>query len=309
MASVCENGKLERIVFASYISPDEMSAMRFALLAESIRTFAGGLSQTPIWCLMLDSDKITSQTIRDRMSTLDVSFINAKLHSTAPQFPFMRKVLLSAYAESLTLDETCLLVWMDNDTIVLQEPKNFALHKEKSLGCSPVHISNIGSLYNRPLNHFWKLIYEYCRVPPERVFPIMTHVDGNQIRPYFNAGLLVVRPKRRLFQSWRDNFLKTFKIPDFQGFFEKDQRYSIFMHQAVLAGTILSTLQTNEIELLPKIYNYPLHLYQQDAQDRRPSCIEELITLRYEDFFGNPEWKHRIPAHEHLKQWIAHKLR
>jgi len=151
-------------------------------------------------------------------------------------------------------------------------------------------------------------IYRYCRVPEDRVFPMTTHVDGTRIRPYFNAGLLVVRPEKRLLQIWRDNFLEIYKATDFQELYEKDKRYTVFMHQAVLAGTVLSTLQTNEIKELPTIYNYPLHLYWEDVTENRPSSLEEMITFRYEDFFENLEWRKKIPAKEQLKKWIAERL-
>ena len=66
-----------------------------------------------------------------------------------------------------------------------------------------------------------------------------THVDGNTIRPYFNAGHLAVRPEKRLLRKWSETFLELYKAPEFQRFYA-DGRYRIFMHQAVLSGVILA---------------------------------------------------------------------
>jgi hypothetical protein len=278
------------------------------LLTESIRAFAGSLSHAPILCFTLGDEKNLSRTAKDRLSALNVTFIHFGTDAEMPQFPFMRKVFLSAQAESVVLGKTDLLVWLDTDTIVLQEPKGFVLKDGKNLGCRPVHHTVIGSRYDEPLDLFWMQIYRYCRVPEDRVFPMTTHVDGTRIRPYFNAGLLVVRPEKRLLQIWRDNLLEIYKATDFQELYEKDKRYTVFMHQAVLAGTILSTLQTEEIECLPPTYNYPLHLYWEDVTENRPSSLEEMITFRYEDFFESLEWRKKIPAKEQLKNWIAERL-
>jgi hypothetical protein len=308
MTSSEDLAKREKLVFASTVFPGKSSERTALLLVESIRAFAGSLSQAPIWCFALDSKKSFSEKTQDRLSGLGAKLIHFETEAGTPQFPFIRKALISAWAESLAQGKTDLLVWMDTDTIVLQEPKEFLLQDGKSLGCRPVHHTNIGSRYDDPLDSFWTHIYRHCRVPEDRVFAMTTHVDGTRIRPYFNAGLLAVRPERRLLQIWRDNFLRVYGAAEFQEFYKKDERYTVFMHQAVLAGTVLSTLRTDEIEELPPTYNYPLHLYGEDVTDHRPSRLEELVTFRYEDSFENPEWKKKIPAGEPLKQWISERL-
>lgn len=308
MESADERGKREKLVFASSVLPGKASERKFLLLVESIRAFAGSLSQVPIWCFTLDNENKVSETANDRLLALKTTFIHFKAETKIPQFPFMWKALLGAQAESIAQRRTDLLVWLDSDTVVLQEPKRLLLQGGKSLGYRSVHHTIIGSRYDGPLDRFWMQIYHHCRVPEDRVFPMKTHVDGNRIRPYFNAGLLVVRPEKRLLQIWRDNFLEIYKYAEFQELYKEDERYKVFMHQAVLAGTVLSTLQTDEIEELPPTYNYPLHLYWEDVTGNRPSSLEEIITFRYEDFFENLEWRKRIPAKEPLKQWIAERL-
>jgi len=97
-------------------------------------------------------------------------------------------------------------------------------------------------------------------------------------------------------------------LASFQKFYQKDERYAVFVHQAVLSGVILSMLQTGEIQELPPTYNYPLHLHAQDVTDHRPSSLEELVIFRHEGFYADPEWINRMPAKEPLKQWIAKRL-
>jgi hypothetical protein len=224
--------KHEKLVFASIVYPGEAPERKALLLIESIRAFAGSLSQSPIWCFALGNEKSLSEKTNDRLSALDATLIHFETDARTPQFPFIQKVLVNAQAESTAQGKTDLLVWLDTDTIVLQEPKSFLLREGRSLGCRPVHHINIGSRCDDPLDLFWTQIYRYCQVPKDRVFPMTTHVDGARIRPYFNAGLLIVRPERHLLQTWRDNFLRIHRAAEFQEIYEKDERYTVFMHQA-----------------------------------------------------------------------------
>ena len=130
-----------------------------------------------------------------------------------------------------------------------------------------------------------------------------THVDGVKVRPYFNAGFLVTRPENGIFQAWYDLFTDVYQSPEFERFYNQDKRYRIFIHQAVLAGVILSRMPAEDIQELPRDYNYPLNLYQEDITDNRPSRLEELKTCRYESFDEDLK-SLKIQTGETLRQWI-----
>ncbi len=290
------------------MSPDRPSQTSVMLLAESIRTFAGSLSKSPTWCFVPEDGKSISTHVKEKLVELNITIIPFKVDHEIQQFPFADLVLATALAESMTRGKTDLLAWIASNTIVLGEPKDFLLQDGKNLGFRPVHHTLIGSRFDEPLDPFWTLIYRYCNVPRGRIFPMMTHVDDVEIRPYFNAGLLVTRPDRSLFQAWRDTFFRVYQNSFLQGFYEQDVRYKIFLHQAVLSGVILSTLGTDEMQELPSSYNYPLHLHEQDVTKHRPSYLEDVVTFRHEGLRKDPEWIKRIPAKDPLKQWLAERL-
>ena len=297
-----------KLIFGSIVFPSKTSETDALLLAESIRAFAGTLSKATIWCFTLGDGEQLSTTFKDRLLALNVTLVPFNIDYETLQFPFTGHVHAAALAESMACYKTDFLAWLNANTIVLQEPKDFLLQDGKSLGFRPVHHTLVGSRYEEPLDLFWTLIYRYCNVPEERVFPMTTHVDDTIIRPYFNAGLLVTRPERRLLKAWRDNFFKVYQEPPFQELYRQDERYTIFIHQAVLSGVILSTLRTDEIQELPSAYNYPLHLHAEDVTDHRPSCLEELVTIRHEGFYKDTDWTKKLPTREPLKQWIAKRL-
>ena len=296
------------VTFASAIFPSKYSETQALLLADSIRGFAGTLSGAPIWYFTPEHGQQLSEAVRGKLLALDVSLSSFRISSEVLRFPFAGYVLAAALAESMARGQTDFLAWLAADTVVLQEPKDFLLQDGKYLGVRPVHHTLVGSRYDEPLDPFWALIYRYCKVPEDRAFPMTTIVDETRIRPYFNAGLLVTRPRERLFKAWCDAFLKACRGPSFQEFHRMDGRYAIFLHQAILAGVVLATLTPSQIQQLPPEYNYPLHLYAQDRTKCRPSHLEELRTFRYEQFFKDSEWMKKIPAKEPLRQWLSERI-
>lgn len=300
--------KQEKLTFASIIFPSKSSETNALLLAESIRTFAGSLSQTPIQFFVPENGEQLSSAVRDRLLALKVTLIPFEIDPEVAQFPFTSMAVAAALAESEARGQTDLLAWLSSNTIVLQEPRDFLLRHDKSLGYRPVHHALIGSRCDEPLDAFWTLIYRYCNVPEDRVFPMTTHVDGVKLRPYFNAGCHVTRPEKHLLRNWRDTFLKVYWEPPLQELYQRDERYEVFIHQAIFSSVVLSTLATDEIQELPPSYNYPLHLHAEDVTDHRPSSLEEVVTLRHEGFYQDPEWIKKMLAREPLKRWIAERL-
>ena len=86
-------------------------------------------------------------------------------------------------------------------------------------------------------------------------------------------------------------------LPVSNDFYEKNKLYRIFIHQTVLAGVILSSMDPQELQKLPFAYNYPLHLYFESPSEYQPPNLNELITLRYEA----PSILGTVPIHEPLK--------
>lgn len=301
--------KREELVFTSIVFPNQSSETNISLLVESIRAFAGSLSQAPIWCFTPKYGKQLSATTRNQLRAANVKLIPFKIEYETLRFPFTGEVFAVALAESMAYSHADLLAWLSPNTVVLREPTKFLLQKGKKVGFRPVHHTLIGSLYDEPLDPFWTLIFSICNVPQDRIFPMMTHVDKTALRPYFNAGLLVSRPEDHLLQAWRDTFFKAYQNPSFTELYRKDERYTIFVHQAILTGVILAAFTTDELQELPSNYNYPLHLHEEDTTEHRPSSLEELVTFRHEGFYEDPEWNTKIPAKEPLKQWITQRLR
>ncbi len=298
---------MRKFIFACMASSGP-SARQSLILARSIRSFAGVFSDQSVWVLVPNEENNVPADLREKLLALNVRLVPFEIDQAALAFPFADKVFASAAAEFWAADRSDFLAWMDSGSLVIRPPKGLLLDEGKNLGCRPVDHVLIGSRYDEPISPFWKSIYRKCRVPESSVFPMVSTVDAIRIRPYFNAGLLVVRPEKGLLQAWRDSFQGLYLDDHFEAFYRQDVLYRIFVHQAVLAGVILAEMGQHEMQEFPYLINYPLHMHADYPADRRPQSMDELATCRYEAVFEDPDWEQGIPAQEPLRSWLIEQL-
>ncbi len=270
------DGSSARIAWSCF-SRDSRSAAQAGLLELSLRQFGGSLAESPF-----------------RVMTPDQAETPVSIEGLA----FAGKVWGAAAAEAWAeANGYPVLVWTDADSVVVREPTPMLLPPGVAFGYRPVDLALIGSPWGEAPDAFWQLVYEGCGV--ERIEaepPITTSVDQRDIRPYFNAGMLVVRPEAGLLRAWRDNLLRLHSEPRFQQFLNPRELHWVFFHQAVLAGTVL-TLVPREARLqLPHFLNYPLHLHARYPEDRRPASLAQLLSFRHDDLFDRPGWVEMVPA-------------
>jgi hypothetical protein len=301
---------MKNLIFACVLSPGEyeQEALR---LARSIRTFGGEFCFNPIWLLSRQSSDELSEATRQEINSLGLKLIPFEVDDGGAGFPFASYVTGAAIAESLAQGEASFLAMMAGDTLVLQPPHVFLLPTGKNLGACPVHLKNLGSGYHEPLNEFWRLIYHACKVDPDQAFEMHTVVDNQPVRTYFNAGLLVVRPERGFLRNWQANFQALYNQSEFAVFYKKDELFSIYMHQAVLAASLSASMKPAEFQQFPFEVNYPLHLHSTVDKIRRPKYLNDLITCRYEEFteiFASPGFCDLIQVDQPVKAWLEDEI-
>lgn len=276
-------------------------------LASSIRTFGGELCFNPILLISRKKEEELSEETRQKIFSLGARLISFDPQSIKTKAAFSSYVTAAAIAEGLAQGEASFLAWLATDTLILQPPTGLLLPPGKSLGACPVHLKLLGSGFNDPVDDYWELVYRHCQVDVANIFSMHTVVDEQLVRAYFNAGLLVLRPERGLLRAWQSRFEKLADLPEFQAYYAQNELYEIFIHQAILAGTILALLQPEQFQPLPFEMNYPLHLHTRVAPFHRPSSLEQLITCRYEEyaeFFDNPNVDDVIHIDQPLKDWL-----
>jgi len=278
------------------------------MLFDSLRTFGSELADSPCVILVPEKGEPLPDKTKEKLNVLDVRLVPFDLDQEAVRFPLASLAYAAARAERQVRDEAEILVWMNEDTLIVKPPVDFLLEEGINFAYRPVHHTKIGSVYGKPPDDFWSLIYQHCGVEEDKAFPMETCTRDNTIRAYFNAGLLVIRPEQHLLEKWLDCFKKLYQHPDFQPFFKNDVLYMIFMHQMVLAGVVLSTFEQQELLELPESVNYPLHLHQDYPIEYRPQVLNSLITCRYEGIEDLRNSLKTIGVEEPLKGWLNERL-
>jgi hypothetical protein len=249
------------------LAGSEAEARHALLLAQSLRAFGGGLARSPVMALLPLGGALPPE-LEAEMRAARISPVPFALPAALDDVPLAQRAAGAAQAEAAVQQTASLLVWLDSDTLILREPVGLKIPAEARIGCRPVDLRLIGSPWDEAPDALWQAIYAGCGVDGARLFPVWPTVDGQPIRAYFNAGCLVVRPEVRLLRRWLAGILSLAGAEPFRSLSGRER---LFFHQAVLAGTLLATLEREEIAELPPSVNYPLHLHDRVPDDRRPA--------------------------------------
>ncbi len=304
----CSPSGKKDLVFACMVIPGQ-NEVESLIWAKSIREFGGRYSSNPIWVFVPNKVENLSSDRRKKLHNVGVQLFPFEIEESILRFPLAGKPYAATEAERLATGKFKFMAWTDPDNMILNDPGEFILPEGINLGYRPVHHINVGSIYNQPLDEFWSIIYKDCNVPDERVFPMKPNVEDVDIRPYINAGHLVVNPGRGLLKKWRENFVKFHSLPAYLELYKKNPRYAVFVHQAILSATVLSEIKNEEICELSAKYNYPLNLYFNIPPEKRIKKLNDLVTARYDLFADYQHWNALIDIEEPLKSWIFEQFR
>ena len=297
------------IIFATYAETDE--ELRHALyLAESIRDYAGQYRKAPIWVYVAETFAPTDALVTKTLEELGVEIRTSRTPEASRRFYYAGKTLASGLAETAAAKKASLLVWMDEDTIILQEPDALALPDRIGLAYRHVMHNRSGTLYGQPPNEFWSRIYEKLDIDDSLLFPMVTPADQQTINAYFNAGLLVVRPEHGILRAWGESFKVLYEDSALASMCDDDVTNRIFLHQTALVGAVLHTLKKHEMVELSEQYNYPIFFHQQFDATAAFESIEDVVTLRYDIYFRNPdpEWASKLKGDAQKIAWLKARL-
>lgn len=281
---------------------------RYALmLSRSIRLFAGKQKNAPIFAMipyneeyLLQPDTVTG------LKTLNVELIPYDMFIADSEVYYASKTIAAGCAEAYARGKVEQLIYTDVDSLILNDPSIMALGKNQSLGIRPVDIRNIGLSWEEPIDEFWSNIYSLLKVPASHIFPVISSVDSTKLRAYFNACSITVKPEFGLLAKWSQNFARLYNNPVWKPFLEQSELYKIFLHQAIMVGTMLAELSEEDFEIYPIQINFPLYSYPNHPH--KPQWINELVSCRLDLLQTRDNWKEWLPIREPLKSWFLHNM-
>lgn len=189
---------MNKLIFATYATKSSFKITK--LLIANIRKFGGPMASFPIYVFIPENDLNFISGLEDYLTSSDDQIIPFQIDKSFSKFLFIEDVLATTLAEKFAKRKNSDLAWMTPNSLVLKPPTEFILNNNMFMKYRPVHHTLIGSLYDQPLNDFWEKIFEYCGVQEDMIFPMKTHVDGNTLRPYFNAGCFSIKSNRGVLQ-------------------------------------------------------------------------------------------------------------
>jgi hypothetical protein len=298
-----------RIQFASYAESDEQ-LQHVCWLCESLREFAGSLSDAPVVVYIPESYTIRNRLFLNKLADLHVETADISVPAEFEWYYYSGKVAAAGMAELNAEVKAESLVWMDEDTVVLREPSDLTLDDKTAVAYRPVTHNRSGCLFDEEPGLFWERVYDLLAIDNSALFPMVTPADNQKIRAYFNAGLLSVRPELRLFRDWCESFARLAEDPLLHKMCMENVIWRIFLHQAALIGPILRNLKREEMAELSDHYNYPLFFKRMYGADREFDDLRGVATMRYDVYFKDPEpdWAARLKGPEKIIDWLKSRL-
>jgi len=296
---------MPKVVFATCVAT-EPEGRQAAFLAASVRAFAGTLRSASLWVLRPSDGEKIEPAIEEDLRSIGAQIVPFEIDARLAEMPAAARVAAAAAAEARAAADHGLLIWMDPDSLVLREPDVLLLPEGCTLGWCPAHLQEIASTWDEAPDPFWVLLYERLAIDPGEVFPVVTAVDHARVCAYFSSGLVVVRPREGLLQRWCEVFTDLVDDAAVKAFFIDDRLNQTCFPQAAFAAAVLSSTPTKALVELPPLVDFPLHLMERVAQERRPWSLNDLVTCRYDDLgvLGGKGWRAFMRVDEPLRTWL-----
>ncbi len=295
---VVEAGKLEHMALA---------------LAESIRTFAGSVRDCPVYAVHPAHKPLPGTDTITALTKLNVIFISHDLNQSFrgdhPGDRIANKTFASAFLEEHLEGASATLLFLDTDTLVLNDLHELILDEKTDCAVKPVDVKNIGVLWGSEPDYFWREIYSMASTSKGlRTFKVETTVDDLPIFSYFNSGVIAVDPKKNILRYWAARTEEMARRSDF--FLGLTPAQLFHRNQALFAACLTTRIDEERIGILPARFNYPFHLHSQIRPSNRIEQLDRINILHYHDRFEKDAWRDDISISVDLTEWIkTHVLR
>lgn len=278
-----------------------------ALLAASLRRFGGRFAAAPVHVLAPGPLLEAPSRARGELLALGVRLREVAEPTAEEAWWFYGgKARAAAQAEEEAAGRAEILAWLDDDTVLLDEPAPLLLPEGVDLGWRPVMHRNVGTPVGDGPGPIWERICRRLDTDPAALFPVRTVADDEEIRCYLNAGCLALRPRAGLLARWS----AAFSALAGDGFLHRaardDSRWRIFLHQAALSVVVARDLPAQRRLELPATLNLPLFFGEMFGGGRDFHDLEGAISLRHEGWLLKPNmaWAGRLRGPADRLAWL-----
>lgn len=264
------------------------------LLCRSIRRFGGRHADAAIYTFQPRAGTTVSRRTAAQLAELGVEHITERLNVRYGHYAIGNKIFASARAEELAGEDV--LVFLDSDTVIVNEPRALELADGIDAAVRPVdmhrspaepdddadpfwqtrfrRVSSSGP--GDPMDDYWLRLYDLLGIEA-RPF-VITTCSHQRIRAYFNSGLVAVRRTAGLFAQWRDDFVR---LTEARHIPRNGPLH--YMDQVSLAATL--TRVWDRVAIPDGRYNYPLPGRDSLDEPYRSMPLERLVHIHYNAMF------------------------
>lgn len=285
------------------LAQNDEQAVHARWMIESLRTFGGESKNTPVWIYVPENSGFDRYFAQFR----NVQVLPLQIPKELLDYYFASKVAACAQAEADVSSAIRTLIWVNPEAYFFQAPALLDTSPNFQAVFRPVHISNIGSMADQPLDPFWQSIYQAVGLKEANFF-IESFIDIRRLRPYFNTHVFAVAPSSGILRLWLEYFIRLVSDSDFQRTACREQLNRIFLHQAILSALVGKLIPPAKIRHLPDTYSYPLALHSQVPETRRISRLDRIVCAVYEDNDTHPLKIQGLDISEPIQSWLMNQL-
>lgn len=170
------------------------------LAIECLRHFGGRFANVPVLAITPRlGPSLTRETLR-RFDELGVTYIRQDLGHRYSWFGFTNKVLAAMLAEEYASTEQ--IIWMDSDTLVVEEPELLWLEPDIDFAICSVD-KNVGTSGPDDKNEpYWLALSKYYNIDINRLPWVITEFDRQRVRFRLHSGIYAFRRGSGLGKGW-----------------------------------------------------------------------------------------------------------
>ena len=221
------------------------------LLVQSLRLFGGVFASCPVYLICPRPNRAPSAEIKKILALMDATVIVEDLNQALDHFPYANKAYALAHLEQQI--QSSFVVFLDSDTLFLDEPCSLAIAGTYDFAARPVDVRGICcGPHDADYKGYWTDLCELAGISIDALPLMQSGVTREAIHANYNGGLLVVRRSLGIGRRWQELLEQAWQrgiCPRPRNFWGSGQ--STF---AVAAHAISS-----RGHVLPDCYNIPLH--------------------------------------------------
>ena len=316
---------MSKAIVATY-AEDPGQLMALHRLAESRRTCGGTWQKTPVIGFLPEDAGAVDGAIVEQLGSVGVEIRRSRTPEAARWFFYGGKPYAAAQAEAEAVgagggDASSegagaapveILAWLDLDTVLLDQPREFDLAPEIALAYCPVMHNRSGTPYDEAPDPFWSRIYDLLSLSDDLLFPMITPADHQKIRAYFHCGHLAVRPEKGILRQWASDFSVLAGDSALVAMCRESRDQRIFLHQTALTSAVLHRLNRSAFTEFSAAYNYPIFFDRLYGADQSYTSLKGVATVRCLGTFGEKlgaDWAEQLSGPEDRIDWLRERQR